>query len=108
MTPASWPAPLVAMILVKLSNKLYLYLKFRIMEILTVGEFKAKFSEVLQRVLAGEEIAISYGRNRKVVACLVPKTPGKKQRRKLGILEGKGTVRFSKDFKITAEELLHL
>ena len=78
------------------------------MEILTVGEFKAKFSAVLQRVLAGEEIAISYGRNRKVVACLVPKTPEKKQRRKLGILEGKGSVRFSKDFKITEEDFLRI
>lgn len=78
------------------------------MEILTVGEFKAKFSEVLQRVLAGEEIAISYGKNRKVVACLVPKSPEKKQRRKLGILEGKASVRFGKDFNITDEEMLSL
>jgi antitoxin (DNA-binding transcriptional repressor) of toxin-antitoxin stability system len=78
------------------------------MKILTVGEFKAKFSAVLKMVLAGEEIAISYGKNKEIVARLVPKTPEKKQRRKIGILEGKGSVRFSKDFNITEEELLRL
>jgi antitoxin (DNA-binding transcriptional repressor) of toxin-antitoxin stability system len=78
------------------------------MEIMTVGEFKAKFSAVLKRVLAGEEIGISYGKNKEIVARLVPKTPEKKQRRKIGIWEGKATVRFSKDFNITDEELLSI
>jgi antitoxin (DNA-binding transcriptional repressor) of toxin-antitoxin stability system len=59
--------------------------KIRDMEIMSVGEFKAKFSEVLKKVLAGEEIAISYGKSKEIVARLVPKTSAKKQRRKIGI-----------------------
>lgn len=78
------------------------------MQIMSVGEFKAKFSEVLKKVLAGEEIAISYGKSKEIVARLVPKTSSKKQRRKIGIFEGKGSVHFSKDFKMTEEEFLGL
>jgi antitoxin (DNA-binding transcriptional repressor) of toxin-antitoxin stability system len=78
------------------------------MEIMSVGEFKAKFSEVLKKVLAGEEIAISYGKSKEIVARLVPKTSTKKVRRKIGIFEGKGSVHFGKDFKITEEEFLGL
>jgi antitoxin (DNA-binding transcriptional repressor) of toxin-antitoxin stability system len=73
---------------------------------LSVGEFKANFSEMLKRVLAGEEIGISYGKNKEVVARLVPKSTSKKERRKIGILEGKGTIKFGGDFSITEEEFL--
>ncbi len=71
---------------------------------LSVGAFKANFSEMLKRVLAGEEIGISYGKNKEVVARLVPKSTSKKERRKIGILEGKGTIKFGGDFSITEEE----
>lgn len=74
---------------------------------LTVGEFKAKFSEVLSKVLQGESIGITYGKNKKKVAALVPynkviKTHGLK----LGLLEGKASVKFAKNFKMTDEEFL--
>lgn len=78
------------------------------MKIMSVGEFKAKFSEVLKKVLAGEEIAISYGKSKEIVARLVPKMPTKKQRRRIGIFEGKASVHFSKHFKMTEEEFLGL
>jgi antitoxin (DNA-binding transcriptional repressor) of toxin-antitoxin stability system len=77
------------------------------MQTLSVGEFKANFSEVLKKVLAGEEIAISYGKKKEIVARLVPKA-GKKEKRKIGILEGKSTVIFKDDFKMTEEEFLGL
>ena len=76
------------------------------MEIMSVGEFKAKFSEVLKKVLAGEEIGISYGKSKEIVARLVPKASPKKQKRNIGILEGKGSVHFGNDFKMTEEEFL--
>ena len=76
------------------------------MTTLSVGEFKANFSEMLKRVLAGEEIGISYGKNKEIVARLVPKSTSKKERRKIGILEGKGTIKFEDDFSITEEEFL--
>jgi antitoxin (DNA-binding transcriptional repressor) of toxin-antitoxin stability system len=76
------------------------------MEIMSVGDFKANFSGALKKVLAGEEIGISYGKRKEIVARLVPKDNRKITRRKIGILEGKGKVNFGKDFKMTEEEFL--
>ncbi len=36
------------------------------METMSVGEFKSNFSGVLKRVLAGEEIGISFGKKKKL------------------------------------------
>jgi len=78
------------------------------MKTMSVGELKTHFSEVLKRVLAGEEIGIMYGRKKEIVAKLVPKTTKKQPRRKIGILEGKGKVKFASDFKITEADFLNL
>ena len=75
-------------------------------QIMSVGELKRNFSEVLKRVQSGEEIGISYGKNKVVVARLVPTNIAIKMKRKIGILEGKGKVKFSKDFKLTTGEFL--
>ena len=77
------------------------------MEILSVGEFKANFSEVLKKVISGEEIGISYGKKKEVVAKIVPKET-KMPKRKIGIMEGKGKVTFGNDFKMTEKEFLGL
>ena len=77
------------------------------METMSVGEFKANFSEVLKKVLNGEEVGISFGKKKEVVAKLVPKT-SKKQKRKIGILEGKAKVTIKRNFKITEAEFLGL
>ena len=37
---------------------------------MTVGDFKAHFSSVLEKVMNGEEVQILYGRAKKPVACL--------------------------------------
>jgi antitoxin (DNA-binding transcriptional repressor) of toxin-antitoxin stability system len=76
------------------------------MKVLSVGEFKANFSEVLKKVLAGEEIGISYGKKKEIVARLLPKSAFPKTRRKIGILESKGKVVFEKEFKMTEKEFL--
>jgi antitoxin (DNA-binding transcriptional repressor) of toxin-antitoxin stability system len=78
------------------------------METMSVGEFKSNFSEVLKRVLAGEEIGILYGKKKEIVARLVPKSSAKKPKRKIGILEGKGKVVFNAGFKMTEKEFLGL
>jgi antitoxin (DNA-binding transcriptional repressor) of toxin-antitoxin stability system len=75
-------------------------------QVMSVGELKTNFSEVLKRVQSGEEIGIAYGKNKVVVARLVPKNTTKKMKRKIGILDGKGKVKFSRDFKLTTEEFL--
>jgi antitoxin (DNA-binding transcriptional repressor) of toxin-antitoxin stability system len=74
---------------------------------LTVGQFKAQFSEMLGKVLAGESIGITYGKNKKKVAALVPYkkiTQGKAI--KLGTLKGKASFKIHDNFKITDEEFL--
>lgn len=73
---------------------------------MTVGDFKANFSEVLKKVLNGEEVAISYGKRKEIVARLVPGSGEKKQKRKIGLFENKGKVVFKKNFSITEEEFL--
>ena len=75
---------------------------------MSVGTFKANFSEVLKLVLAGEEIGIMYGKKKEVVAKMIPKTKDKKPKRKLGILEGRASVVFASDFKISEDEFLEL
>ena len=76
------------------------------MKTMSVGDFKANFSMVLKMVQAGEEIGILYGKKKEIVAKMVPKNAGPRPKRKLGILEGKGKIKFATDFKITEEEFL--
>ncbi len=77
------------------------------MQQLTVGDFKSKFSQVLERVLKGESIGITYGKSKKKVAAIVPyKKLLKGNKIKLGILEGKASFKIKKGFKMTEEEFL--
>ena len=71
-----------------------------------VGEFKARFSEVLEAEKKGEEVAISFGKKKEKIAVLVPYAKYmRKSPRRLGILED--TAAFSMNgFSITDEELL--
>lgn len=76
------------------------------METMTVGDFKANFSEVLKKVQQGEEIAISFGKKKEIVARLIPGSGQKKAKRKIGIFEGKAKITFTKNYSITEEEML--
>jgi antitoxin (DNA-binding transcriptional repressor) of toxin-antitoxin stability system len=77
------------------------------MKTLPVGELKAQFSEVLEKVKLGESFGILYGKKKKPVAMIVPfPDQEKRNERKLGLLEGKVIIKFSEDFKMTEEEFL--
>jgi antitoxin (DNA-binding transcriptional repressor) of toxin-antitoxin stability system len=77
------------------------------MKTMTVGEFKARFSEALDAVRAGETIIVAYGRNRRKIAAMVPYAEvTKAAKRPLGLLKGKARVGFARDFKLGDEELL--
>jgi antitoxin (DNA-binding transcriptional repressor) of toxin-antitoxin stability system len=79
------------------------------MKTLPVGELKAQFSEVLEKVKSGESFGILYGKKKKPVAMIVPFTDQEeKSERKIGILDGKVKIKFADDFKITEEEFLGL
>ena len=76
------------------------------MKKVSVGDFKARFSMILDEVREGRKIAIQYGRRKEIVAWLVPANPNPAARRPLGILEGKARFKVRKGFKLTEEEFL--
>jgi len=79
------------------------------MKTLPVGELKAQFSEVLEKVKQGEKFGILYGKKKKPIAMIVPFSEvDEKNERNLGILDGKFQVKFATDFKMTEEELLDM
>ena len=78
------------------------------MKTLSVGEFKAQFSDVLEKVKAGESIGISYGKKKQPVAMIVPFAQKKGGKRKIGLFDGKTEIKFADEFKITEEELVSL
>jgi antitoxin (DNA-binding transcriptional repressor) of toxin-antitoxin stability system len=77
-----------------------------IMEKMSVGEFKTHFSRALKKVQAGGQVAITFGKNKEIVARLVPKANAKKHKRKIGILDGKAKITFATSFKMTEDEFL--
>ena len=79
------------------------------MKTMTVGKFKAQFSEVIAQVKAGEEIAVTFGKKKEIVGYFMPeKDQSKLKKRVLGVLEGKATAVFNEDFEITEQEFLGL
>jgi antitoxin (DNA-binding transcriptional repressor) of toxin-antitoxin stability system len=79
------------------------------MKTLPVGEIKAQFSEVLEKVKQGESFGILYGKRKRPVAMLVPYVDSEvKPPRQLGIMDGKAVVSFALDSKMSEEEFLGL
>lgn len=77
------------------------------MQVISVGEFKARFSEILSQVKKGQEIVISFGKQRKKVAVLIPYSRLKRRpQRKLGLLKGRASYRIRDNFKLSDEEIL--
>jgi antitoxin (DNA-binding transcriptional repressor) of toxin-antitoxin stability system len=82
-------------------------LEIHAMKTMTVGEFKSRFSEALDAVRDGETIIVSYGRNRRKVAAMVPFSDLKSPRqRPLGLLKATVRVKFGRDFALTDDEFL--
>jgi len=77
------------------------------MKTYSVGEFKARFAEIIEQVRAGEEIIISYGKRKENVAVLIPDAAYKTKKIRLGLLRNK-TLKIHDDFKMSEEELLGL
>ncbi|MCB1143906.1 MAG: type II toxin-antitoxin system Phd/YefM family antitoxin [Leptospiraceae bacterium] len=79
------------------------------MKTLQVGEFKSHFSEVIEDIKRGEEVAISFGKKKEKIAVLVPYAKySKKKHRKIGILKKKASFKIKSNFKISEEEFLGL
>ncbi len=79
------------------------------MKSLPVGEFKAQFSAVSELIKKGETVEVVYGKKKEPLGYFVPANGFKPvKKRKLGILEGKASVVFADDFKMTEEEFINL
>ena len=79
------------------------------MKTLQVGEFKSHFSEVIENIKKGEEVAISFGKKKEKIAVLVPYSKYmKKVSRKIGLLENKASFTLSSDFKVSDETFFNL
>lgn len=79
------------------------------MQTISVGEFKSNFSTILKQVqLTGQKVVVEYGKNHKRVAMLVPYDENleKNDKRKFGILQGKGSFNIKDDFAMSDEELI--
>ena len=79
------------------------------MTAMPVGEFKARFSEVLDRVQGGESVTILKGRTKKPVAQIVPIKDGLPGKRPVGLMRGNARIVIPDDFKFkSTEEFLGL
>jgi prevent-host-death family protein len=77
------------------------------MQSVSVGELKTRFSEILERVREGEEIVISFGKQRTKAAVLVPYDRyAAKEERVLGPLANRGKCVIHEDFNLSDEDLL--
>lgn len=76
------------------------------MKQMTVGDFKAHFSSVLEEVMQGEEIQILYGRAKKPVACITKNVEkAKPKKRPIGLYNNMGPLWEDESFEITPEWL---
>ncbi len=77
------------------------------MKTLPIAEARKNFSSIIKEVESGNEVAISYGKKKETIAVIIPYENWKKsKKRELGTLKNKAKVSFSKDFKMSEEELI--
>ena len=80
------------------------------MKTMTTADFKANFSSVVDELKKGNEIAITYGRNKKVLATVVPQSKMIKPDYsvKLGDIKEEGWTYSMNNFEMTESEFLGL
>jgi antitoxin (DNA-binding transcriptional repressor) of toxin-antitoxin stability system len=79
----------------------------RVMKSMTVGEFKSRFSAVLETVRRGGSVTVCYGRQRRPMAVLVPARPPRRGAgRRLGILAATARAEFVGEWAVSDGDLL--
>jgi antitoxin (DNA-binding transcriptional repressor) of toxin-antitoxin stability system len=78
------------------------------MKTMSVAELKSQFSTVIGDLREGREVAITYGRNKELLATIVPqsKMPQPNYSIKVGDLESAGWEYKVNDFEMSDEQLL--
>jgi len=71
------------------------------------AQAKNEFSQVLQKVQAGEKFVVEYGRKHKKVAMIVPYEEPKKSNTgiKIGLYKDKFDFKMDESYRLTEEEL---
>ncbi|NNM67769.1 MAG: type II toxin-antitoxin system Phd/YefM family antitoxin [Spirochaetales bacterium] len=78
------------------------------MKTVPVAEVRSNLSSLLKEVESGSEIGISFGRQRNMIAVIVPIAEYKRiKERKLGSLAGRLKVEFRDDWRMTDDEFLN-
>lgn len=75
------------------------------MNVVTVGNIKKDFSDILKNVTAGAEYTISFGKKKEKLAVVIPYVKYR-QKKKLGALANRGSYKMTKNFKMTDSQLL--
>ncbi len=78
------------------------------MKTLTVGDLKARFSDVLLKVKGGEVFIVSFGKKKEKVALLTPYVELPSKARRIGLAKKEASFSFKGPFKISADELFPL
>ena len=75
------------------------------MKTLTVGEFKAQFSSVIEMIKQGEEVEVTFGKQKEVIGVFKPKEKKKDNSlRKFGTLKNTPGYYMAPDFNETTFE----
>jgi hypothetical protein len=74
------------------------------MKTLTVGEFKAQFSSVIELIKEGEEVEVTFGKQKEVIGVFKPKVKKKNTMVKVGLLKKTPGFFMSSDFNETTFE----
>ncbi|MBP5568542.1 MAG: prevent-host-death protein [Treponema sp.] len=72
---------------------------------MTVGDFKAQFSSLLDQVIRGEEVQILYGRAKTPVAQLSQIVEKPKKKRPIGLYNNLGPVWEDENFEFEPQNL---
>jgi hypothetical protein len=73
------------------------------MKTMTVGEFKAQFSEVITEVKNGGEIAVTFGKKKEIIGYFKPNIPSGKPSRNIGLYHNTPGYYMADDFCKTTD-----
>jgi antitoxin (DNA-binding transcriptional repressor) of toxin-antitoxin stability system len=77
------------------------------MKTVKIKDIETSFEKLLIEVNKGTNIGILDGKRKKPVAMIVPYSKEKESKRRIGILDGKISIKFDKNFKFSTNELLY-
>jgi len=79
------------------------------MKTISLTETGMNFQTILSDIASGNELFITDGENKEMIAVIIPyETWMKTKKRQLGTLQNRGSVTFENDFYMTAEEFANL